>query len=60
MVLHSVLKYILEIGFENKIFLFDNLLDLWNSSGSDGVVLICFTRDSFNTSTSIGHRGSAE
>lgn len=35
-------------------------LGLWNNSGSSGATLICFIRGSFNTSISIGHKGSNE
>ncbi len=35
-------------------------LGLWKNSGSSGGIFICFIRGSFNTSTSIGHRGSYE
>ena len=37
-----------------------NKLGLWKSSGSFGETLICFICGSFNTSISIGHRGSYE
>ena len=37
-----------------------NELGLWKNSGSSGGTLICFIRGSFNTSISIGHKGSNE